>query len=1311
MLLKRILISLLAFCSIFTSLAQIGIGTTTPETSSKLDLFSTSRGFLPPRMTKAQRDAINGGTFAEGLVIYNTDDNCLNFFNGTVWVNPCDNSGGTPPPNLPGNITLTGGQKAYVASVYDENYLPYTAATVVADTGSLSPDATTETLVDIQGTINTTTGLTVSIPYTVTTASVDLPAYSQTKTVIADHIQGANPASNVGGGTPIDVIFSYDAVTLPVGSGNVMATIKAVDNNLNAVKLDINKGIGTDLGILLAEFTIATNSSGSIDTIQLKDIPGIPDRRFGETTTQGNSNVAGQYHNNLYLPIMGPDGNIWLNNNLGSYYSNLNHSSFNLAQQAQNKKDENAFGSMYQWGRYSDGHELVNWDLNPDYNSSTHVNTIGTTRITLSTLSNKFIGIASASSPVNWASEYSNTLWSITENNPCPEGFKVPKESDWASFVSSINLTITNPAYENTLKLTEFGGWANYGNTISNYNTSEYWTSTIDNPDPNQTSKVLRIYSSGSDIIGYARAHGRPIRCIQHINAPTPVPANMTLSGNKISYIASINDDDYLPYTAPTGPANQQSSGDGSADDTEINVQGILTTTGQTISIPFTVTGTVNYDPYSYTVTVHDSLTQDGNGRQVNFSYPGGSVTTNGSITMTIKSVGGPLNLKKLDINNGLGDGTSIEGHLNSNVFGVLVAEAPILINDANDTNYVQLRNTSGIPDRRFGDQTTQGGNLGSYHNNLYLPVVAEDGKIWLNHQLGAIYTRTSNYDGNPNTDFNPAARPTSLTDFKAFGNYFQWGRYSDGHELVTFKLTPTGGGSLSSGSGVYYDEINPTKTSFETTTDKTLTSNQFVVVSSGSWHNSPSTTETLWTGEFAPNNPCPFGFRVPTHADYQNLRNSINLTSIGASPTLNERNEYFANRQIKWVFSSYRSVNSYFHGSYFTLANGYIFAGTSDQHSSNSGAVSHIYISPKNYWPAISALPNNNNKADAYTVRCIQHVEAPTPIPANMTLSGNKVSYIASINDDDYLPYTAPTGPANQQSSGDGSANDTPINVQGILTTTGQTISIPFTVTGTVNYDAYSYTVTVHDSLTQNGQGRKVNFSYPAGTASNNNGVITMTIKAIDQPLLLKKLDLTNGLGDGTSINGHINTNVFGILIAEVPILINNVNDTNYVQLRNISGIPDRRFGETSIQGSLSGQYHNNLYLPVTAADGKTWLNNNLGANYSDLTHPNENIAQNATSTTDVNAYGSYFQWGRSSDGHELCNVTSTHQNNTSSVNGVSINHSSTNTPGHNQYIDPSTIPSTDWRTSTLYDLWHSPSFENNPCPVGFKIPSLEEF
>ncbi|MBN8542148.1 MAG: tail fiber domain-containing protein [Deltaproteobacteria bacterium] len=62
---------------------NVGIGTATPNASALFDVASTSKGVLLPRMTTVQRDAI--ATPANGLQIYNTTTNALNYYNGSSW--------------------------------------------------------------------------------------------------------------------------------------------------------------------------------------------------------------------------------------------------------------------------------------------------------------------------------------------------------------------------------------------------------------------------------------------------------------------------------------------------------------------------------------------------------------------------------------------------------------------------------------------------------------------------------------------------------------------------------------------------------------------------------------------------------------------------------------------------------------------------------------------------------------------------------------------------------------------------------------------------------------------------------------------------------------------------------------------------------------------------------------------------------------------------------------------------------------------------------------------------------------------------
>ena len=68
----------------FPSSGPVGIGTITPHSSAKLEIKSTAKGFLMPRMTEAQRNAIVSP--AKGLQVFQTDGTSgFYFYNGTTW--------------------------------------------------------------------------------------------------------------------------------------------------------------------------------------------------------------------------------------------------------------------------------------------------------------------------------------------------------------------------------------------------------------------------------------------------------------------------------------------------------------------------------------------------------------------------------------------------------------------------------------------------------------------------------------------------------------------------------------------------------------------------------------------------------------------------------------------------------------------------------------------------------------------------------------------------------------------------------------------------------------------------------------------------------------------------------------------------------------------------------------------------------------------------------------------------------------------------------------------------------------------------
>lgn len=76
----------LIFFLIQNAVAQVGINTTSPSVSSALDITSTTKGLLTPRMTTAQKNAI--ASPANGLVIYDTDLKTICYYDlpAVTWV-------------------------------------------------------------------------------------------------------------------------------------------------------------------------------------------------------------------------------------------------------------------------------------------------------------------------------------------------------------------------------------------------------------------------------------------------------------------------------------------------------------------------------------------------------------------------------------------------------------------------------------------------------------------------------------------------------------------------------------------------------------------------------------------------------------------------------------------------------------------------------------------------------------------------------------------------------------------------------------------------------------------------------------------------------------------------------------------------------------------------------------------------------------------------------------------------------------------------------------------------------------------------
>jgi uncharacterized protein (TIGR02145 family) len=99
---------------------NVGIGTTTPNASAALDVTSTTRGFLPPRMTNEQMKAIVNPV--NGLTVYNTTLNCLAYYVDGSY-NCTHNQPAQPAPTDPLGSTYTAHFNGITAGVSADHTL------------------------------------------------------------------------------------------------------------------------------------------------------------------------------------------------------------------------------------------------------------------------------------------------------------------------------------------------------------------------------------------------------------------------------------------------------------------------------------------------------------------------------------------------------------------------------------------------------------------------------------------------------------------------------------------------------------------------------------------------------------------------------------------------------------------------------------------------------------------------------------------------------------------------------------------------------------------------------------------------------------------------------------------------------------------------------------------------------------------------------------------------------------------------------------------------------------------------------------
>ncbi len=511
------------------------------DPSAMLDVKSTDKGVLIPRMTEAVRDAINGGNPATGLMVYQTDNNPgFYYYDGNDWQTLINQLSTSPIIWSGGSLT----DQAFTG----QNFHNYRNDGVDFNTAASYLTA------DGNGTFTFIKAGYYRINFWCTSwLQVNNGSYTRVRfqkngvdfinTVqngiynifnSINHLwyfdAGDNLLVSVYGHLPSTVYFSWSSKRsgLQISHEGSAAPVQnlapvATDVTFSSCMLLVSETLtgsytytddeGDPEGISTYQWYRADDISGTNQAaisgataityvLQAADngkhisFEVMPEAQSG---TSSGTNVMSAYQGPTVSlspgEVLNPETcKIWMDRNLGA------------SQVATSSMDAAAYGDYYQWGRATEGHEGI---------TSSTTSTIATTAAP--NLGNSWDGkfITNSSYPSYWLTPQNDNLWQGVSgaNNPCPSGFRLPTITEWEAERNSWATNDPAGAFGSPLKLTA-GGFRIYNNgtLVSVGGDGDYWSSAVNGVD---AGGIGFSDSFTSGIYYNRRANGFSVRCIK----------------------------------------------------------------------------------------------------------------------------------------------------------------------------------------------------------------------------------------------------------------------------------------------------------------------------------------------------------------------------------------------------------------------------------------------------------------------------------------------------------------------------------------------------------------------------------------------------------------------------------------------------------------------------------------------------------------------------------------------------------------------------------------------------------------------------
>jgi len=260
---------------------------------------------------------------------------------------------------------------------------------------------------------------------------------------------------------------------------------------------------------------------------------------------------------------------------------------------------------------------------------------------------------------------------------------------------------------------------------------------------------------------------------------------------------------------------------------------------------------------------------------------------------------------------------------------GVTGLTATLAAGTLNNGNGTLVLTISGTPNTTgtASFSISLGGKTCVLIRDVNLPIGAyRIGTVHCNGTPTSVYDVTNPITGKTWMDRNLGAIHTNLSDVGVFGDLYQWGRFADGHQCRNSATTNT----LS-------------------TIDKPEHS-KFILVwnSPYDWHYPQN--DNLWQGKDGINNPCPYGYRIPT-------KNEL----------LNEKSSWTQNNSDGAEFSPLRLPRAGSRDIFYGTLHGVETYGNYWSSTLNNGNASIL-----SFWKSLIII-YDENKATGFSVRCIK--------------------------------------------------------------------------------------------------------------------------------------------------------------------------------------------------------------------------------------------------------------------------------------------------------------------------------------------------